>query len=108
MRFSRGIVGGRSLALVGAAALLLGQLAASVHTHAAFASERVNAAAALSADNGLCALCLLALHSTPKPSAAPALYRPDVRSEPAADTAAGFVESPVFACAMTRAPPPLA
>jgi hypothetical protein len=112
MRLGRDISGGRSirraLALSSVVALLLGQLAASVHTHTASASDRVNAAAELSADNGLCALCLLAFHSTPEPSAAPALHRPDIRPEPVGETVAGFVESPAFARAMTRAPPALA
>ncbi len=97
-----------SIALIGAAALRLGQLAAGVHTHASFAGDRAGAVAQLSADNGLCALCLLASHSTPQPSAAPALQHPVLRPEPVADTAAGFVDSLAFARAMTRAPPALA
>jgi hypothetical protein len=110
MRFARNAAGNRRLrlaiALLGAVALLLGQLAASVHTHASFASE--HAVTQLSAGDVLCPLCLLAFHSTPEPSAAPAIHCPQVCREVVADMAAAFVESPVFARAMTRAPPALA
>jgi hypothetical protein len=112
MEFPRGTARARllrrSIALISAAALLLGQLAASVHTHASYAGERAGAVAQLSAGDVLCPLCLLASHSRPKPSAAPTLRHPEVSSELAAYTAAGFVDSLVFARAMTRAPPALA
>jgi hypothetical protein len=110
MKFSRTATGRlrRSIALIGAAALLLGQLAAGVHTHASFASDRAGAVAQLSAGDVLCPFCLLAFHCTPEPSAAPAIYHPEVCSGAATDVAAVFVESPVLARAMTRAPPTLA
>ncbi len=98
----------RPLAVLGAVLIVAGQLAAAVHSHETIATERSSACAELSADNGLCALCLLAFHSTPKPSAAPSITRPDVGFNSAVRAAEGFVESPVCASTQTRAPPALA
>jgi hypothetical protein len=59
----------RSVAIFAAAITLAGQLAAAAHVHQAADPSSVNAVAQVAADNGLCALCLLAFHTSVAPSA---------------------------------------
>jgi hypothetical protein len=59
----------RSVAVFAAVITLAGQLAAASHIHHSDDPSGVNSVAQLSAEGGLCALCLLAFHTSAAPSA---------------------------------------
>jgi hypothetical protein len=98
----------RRVALAGAALILFAQLLGAAHWHPANLDRTASASAALSADSGVCAVCLLAFHTSLNPAAAPALVHPQraVSKAPAARVA--VLSSLEFASHLTRAPPSIA
>jgi len=48
------------------------------HYHQTDPTERINAPAGIVADNGLCALCILAFHLPLNPAALPAIEQPQI------------------------------
>src|ERR1035441_3289662 len=61
----------RSIAVFGAALILVAQFVAAVHWHPAVESARMVSLAQPSLDAGLCALCQVAFHSSLNPTRAP-------------------------------------
>jgi hypothetical protein len=98
----------RSVAVFAAVITLAGQLAAASHVHQAADPYGVNAVAQVSADGGLCALCLLAFHTSANPPATPAIGMPLSIAHPLAAPAPVYVERINSTCAPTRAPPRIA
>jgi hypothetical protein len=68
--------GAKSIALLGAALILTAQILALAHFHQRNATRQFNAQNQVVADDGLCALCILAFHTPVNPAAAPAIARP--------------------------------
>jgi hypothetical protein len=95
----------RSIAIFAAAITLAGQLAAASHVHQAADPYGVNAVAQVSPDGGLCALCLLAFHTSANPPATPAVGMPLSIARPAAAPEPISVPTIDSTCALTRAPP---
>jgi hypothetical protein len=71
----------RSVAIFAAALVLAGQLAAAAHFHPIADREGVGTVTQLSADGGLCALCLLAFHTSAAPAAPASSELPIVHRE---------------------------
>jgi hypothetical protein len=61
----------RSIAVLGAALILVAQFVAGVHSHPPTNSATTIASAQPSLDTGLCALCQLAFHSSLNPTSTP-------------------------------------
>jgi hypothetical protein len=95
----------RSVAIFAAVITLAGQLAAASHVHQAADPYGVNAVAQVSADGGLCALCLLAFHTSANPPATPVIGRPLSIPQPLFAAAPVSVQPIDSTCALTRAPP---
>ncbi len=100
--------GVRRLALVAAALLLFAQTVAAAHYHPQIASRHASLASVVSADAGLCALCLLAFHFPVNPAATPALTRPQAALNTPVAPAPERAVVPDRTSAPTRAPPPSA
>jgi len=86
--------------------LILGaQLIALGHSHQGNLTRQFNAQPQVVADDGLCALCLLAFHTPLNPAATPAIARPyaEIRLVDASVTSL-YVSIPFSSC-RTRAPP---
>jgi hypothetical protein len=95
----------RSVAVFAAVITLAGQLAAASHIHQAADPCGVNAVAQVSPDGGLCALCLLAFHTSANPPATPVVGMPLLVAQPAVAAATVSIASIDSTCALTRAPP---
>ena len=95
----------RRLALVAAALLLFAQTVAAAHYHPRLNGTHPNLTAAVSAESGPCALCLLAFHFPGTAPSAPATMEPHCAFNPtlapSPDRAFAVGRSP----AQTRAPP---
>lgn len=98
----------RRIAVAGAALILFVQLLGAIHWHPANFDNAASASAALSVDNGLCAVCLLAFHTSLNPATVPTLAHP--QRELAMAPVVGSAEFSTFAPAshLTRAPPRIA
>lgn len=98
--------GAKSIALFGAVLILAAQFLALTHFHQGNPTRQLNAQTQVVADDGLCALCILAFHAPLNPAAMPALERPhaDVRLVDAALARPRSADS--HALCQTRAPPP--
>jgi hypothetical protein len=92
-------------ALIAAALLLFAQTAAAAHYHEQPTSQRASLWAAVNADAGLCALCLLAFHFPVNPTATPAVVRPQIALNAATSPAPERAVAPDCTSAPTRAPP---
>jgi hypothetical protein len=95
----------RSIAVFGAALILVAQFVAVVHSHPPTKSSTTVASAQPSLDTGLCALCQLAFHSSVNPTSTPDIERLETeRALASIDTWRRFT---LFdsASAPTRAPP---
>jgi hypothetical protein len=68
--------GAKSIALFGAALILTAQILALAHFHQRNATRQFNAQNQVVADDGLCALCILAFHAPVNPAATPTIARP--------------------------------
>jgi hypothetical protein len=98
----------RSVAIFAAAITLAGQLAAAAHIHQAADPYGVNAVAQVSPDGGLCALCLLAFHTSANPPATPAVGMPLSTAQVPVAAAPVSVARFDSTSALTRAPPRIA
>jgi hypothetical protein len=95
----------RRIAVAGAALILFVQLLGAIHWHPANFDNAASASAALSVDNGLCAVCLLAFHSSLNPATVPTLAHPlrELAMAPVAGCAGFSAFDP--ASHLSRAPP---
>ncbi len=98
----------RSAALLAAMLVVGAQLLGAIHSHGNFLTADVNAQAALSADNGLCAVCLLAFHLPLNAAAEPAGARPQIAIQSALAPAPYRCCSFDLSSSPPRAPPPAA
>ena len=73
--------GAKSLALFGAGLILVAQLLALAHVHQGNPTRQFSTQTQLVADDGLCALCVLAFHAPLNPAATPSIPHPyaDIR-----------------------------
>jgi len=95
----------RAIAIMGATLVLFAQLIGAIHFHERALSRDGIATAAVAADQGLCPVCQLALHSSLTPTSAPFVEPLEVESAIAStDSSIGF-HSFDSASALTRAPP---
>src|ERR1017187_9086145 len=95
----------RSIAVFGAALILVAQFVAAVHWHPAAESARTVSSAQPSLDTGLCALCQVAFHSTLNPTRAPFIEPLEIgRAIVRTDSWHGFASFD-SASGLTRAPP---
>lgn len=95
----------KSIALFGAVLILAAQFLALAHFHQSNPTRQLNARRQIVADDGLCALCIIAFHAPLNPAATPAIERPyaEIRLVDAA-IARIHVSGPFSSC-HTRAPP---
>jgi hypothetical protein len=98
----------RRVALAGAALILFAQLLGAAHWHPANLDRTASASTALSADSGVCAVCLLAFHTTLSPAAAPALVHPQREVSKASAARGSALGSLELGSHLTRAPPSVA
>jgi hypothetical protein len=95
----------RSIAVFGAALILVAQFVAAVHRHPAVESARTVSSAQASLDTGLCALCQVAFHSSLNPTSAPFIEPLEIeRAISSIDSWLGFTWFD-SASALTRGPP---
>jgi hypothetical protein len=98
----------KTMALIAAALVLGAQLLAIAHFHQADPTRRLNSRPAVVADDGLCALCILAFHMPLNPPALPAVERPEASAPPLVLPPAHALSSHSRSVWLTRAPPMLA
>jgi hypothetical protein len=95
----------RSIAVFGAALVLVAQFVGAVHWHPAAESARTVSLAQPFLETGLCALCQVAFHSSLNPTSAPFIERREIgRAIASTDSWHGFASFD-SASALTRAPP---
>jgi hypothetical protein len=95
----------RTIALLAAALLLVGQFAATVHWHSTSLEDCASVSAGFSSDGGLCALCLFHFHSPGTIAVVPALTAPTFPQNSVSYIASA---EPLIAhapCLFGRAPP---
>jgi hypothetical protein len=97
--------GAKSIALLGAVLILVAQGLAVAHFHQVRDGRQVNSQSQVVADNGLCALCILAFHAPFNPAATPAISRPFAELRLADVAVAGLRITNPFSSYRTRAPP---
>ena len=95
----------KSIALVGAALILAAQFLALAHFHQGNPTRQFNAQTQVVADDGLCALCILAFHAPLNPAATPSIARPYAELRLVDAAVASFHVSDPFSSCRTRAPP---
>ena len=95
----------RAVALFSAALILVSQLIGVAHFHEGAASRDGIVVAQVGANEGLCPVCQLALHSPGSVAAAATVARGPVFAETVFFAAPSRFESPVFSDARVRAPP---
>lgn len=95
----------KSIALVAVTVILAAQFLALAHFHQGNPARQFNAQTRILADDGLCALCLLAFHAPLNPSAAPFISRPFHESQLLDAAVTGLDVSLPFSSCRTRAPP---
>jgi hypothetical protein len=95
----------KSIALVGAVLILAAQFLALAHFHQGNPTRQFDAQPQVVADEGLCALCILAFHAPLKPAATPSIEHPyaEIRLVDAAIAPIHISDS--FSSCQTRAPP---
>lgn len=94
----------RSIAVFGAALVLVAQFVGATHWHPAPESARIVSSTQQTLDTGLCALCQVAFHSTLNPTSAPFIEPLEIGGVIAsADFGLGFAS--FDSSALTRAPP---
>jgi hypothetical protein len=97
--------GAKSIALFGAALILTAQILALAHFHQRNATRQFNAQNQVVADDGLCALCILAFHAPVNPAAAPAIARPYSEIRLVEMAVARLQAYASYSSCQTRAPP---
>jgi hypothetical protein len=95
----------RSVAIFTAALTLAAQLAAVAHFHPVPCRDSINAVTQLSADSGVCALCVFAFHTSAKPPATPSIATPTLTALSVLAPVAGVLHRVDSTSALTRAPP---
>jgi hypothetical protein len=97
--------GAKSIALLGAALILAAQFLALAHFHQGNPTRQFNAQTQVGAEDGLCALCILAFHAPLNPAATPSIEHPHTEIRLVDAAVAGLhVSDPFYSC-QTRAPP---
>ena len=97
--------GAKSIALFGAALILTAQILALAHFHQRNATRQFSAQNQIVADDGLCALCILAFHAPVNPAAAPAIARPYAEIRLVEIALARLHIYASYSSCQTRAPP---
>jgi len=95
----------KTVALIAAALVLGAQLLAIAHFHQADPTRRLNSRPAVVADDGLCALCILAFHMPLNPPTLPGIERPEASAPPLVLPPAHAPVSLPSSAFRTRAPP---
>ncbi|MGD1028091.1 hypothetical protein [Candidatus Binatus soli] len=95
----------RAIAIFGAALILVSQAIGAAHFHEGAVSRDRVVTAALSADEGRCPVCQLALHSPGSVASAATVTRGPAIAGTIFIAAPIRSESPVFSAARVRAPP---
>jgi len=98
----------KSLALIAAILIFGAQLIAVAHFHQRNITRQFRAPTQVVADDGLCALCILALHVPFNPAAAPVVVVPHSAAQPIAARAVRAAITRVLTSSQSRAPPRLA
>jgi hypothetical protein len=94
-----------SIALFGAVLILAAQFLAVAHFHQGNPNRQINAQTQVAANDGLCALCILAFHAPVNPAASPAIERPHAEVRPVDTAIAQPHVSVSYSSCRTRAPP---
>jgi hypothetical protein len=97
--------GAKSIALLGALLILTAQFLALAHFHQGNPTRQINAQNQIVADDGLCALCILAFHAPVSPAATPAIARPLAEVRLVEIAVARLHLSASYSSCQTRAPP---
>jgi hypothetical protein len=97
--------GAKSIALFGAVLILAAQFLALTHFHQGNPTRQLNAQTQVVADDGFCALCILAFHAPLNPAAMPALERPHLAIRLSYAALARPRSADSHALSQTRAPP---
>jgi len=97
--------GAKSIALFGAILILAAQFLALTHFHQGNPTRQLNAQTQVVADDGLCALCILAFHAPLNPATMPALVRPHLAIRLSYAALARPRTADSHALSLTRAPP---
>jgi len=95
----------RAVAIFAGVLLLAGQIAAVAHFHPFPGRDSVNTVTLVSVDNGACALCLLAFHSSAEPKATPAAATPALSARSPIVALAAVFHRIDSTSALSRAPP---
>jgi hypothetical protein len=95
----------KKVALAVAAVTFAAQLLALAHYHQTQPTERISAPAGIVADNGLCALCIVAFHLPLNPGVLPAIEQPQICKRSGHLPLPRVVYSRVDAAFSIRAPP---
>jgi hypothetical protein len=95
----------KSIALVGAVLILAAQFLALAHFHQGNPTRQFNAQTQVVADDGLCALCILAFHAPLNPAATPSIEHPYAELRLVDAPIASLHVSAPFSSCRTRAPP---
>ncbi len=97
--------GAKSIALVAATVVLAAQFLALAHFHQRNPSRQFNAQTQVVADDGLCALCLLAFHAPLNPAATPSIAHPFDETRLVDSTVTALYVLLPLSSYRTRAPP---
>lgn len=99
---------GRATATLAAVLILAAQFLTVAHYHQSDPVRRIDSQAQVVADDGLCALCILAFHVPLNPAAVAAVEQPHADAQPiAAVTVRAAITGALSSC-QSRAPPRLA
>ncbi len=97
--------GAKSIALLCSVMILAAQLLALGHYHQVNPTRQFNAQSQVVADDGLCALCILAFHAPVNPATVPSIERPYAEFRQVDVAIASLPVSVTFSSCRTRAPP---
>jgi|GEM_PF-532016 len=95
----------KPIALVGAVLILAAQFLALTHFHQGNPTRQINAQTRVVADDGLCALCILAFHAPLNPAATPSIEHSYAEIRLVDAPIASLHVSDSFSSCQTRAPP---
>jgi hypothetical protein len=95
----------RRLAVLSAALILMAGLLGAAHSHRYSLQQLPSASAQISAEDGLCAFCLLAFHSPTNPASGFTIFSPEAASERIVPASSYDFRSYCLSSSLTRAPP---
>ena len=95
----------RSIALFGAVLVLAAQFLSLSHFHQGNSTRQFNPQRLVAAEDGLCALCILAFHTPLNPAPVLAIEHPDVEIQRTDIAIARLHVADSFSSYRTRAPP---